>query len=112
MHTYLLAPSAAECPALLVDLLEASDRLYHRHVTNIQKAVHGQWLHTVQDQASREPSVFPDETAAQIEARVRDRLSMYREELRRWQAGLIAEERTKRTGRDQAIRAYVASLQA
>jgi hypothetical protein len=110
MHAYLVTPPAAECPTLLDDLLADSERLYHRHVTIIQKAFHEQWLQTVRDQAGREPSVFAGESPAQIEARVRDRLSIYRQELRRRQAGLIAEEREQRAGREQGIRAYVASV--
>jgi hypothetical protein len=112
MHAHLVAPSATECTNLLNDLLEDSERLYHRRVATIQKAVHEQWLHTVRDQASREPSVFPGETPAKIEARVCERLTMYRQELRRRQAGLIAEEREQRASRERGIRAYVASLRA
>jgi len=36
---------------------------------------------------------------------------MYRQELRRRQALLIAQELEQRNGREQGIRAYVASLQ-
>jgi hypothetical protein len=112
MSAYLVAPSAAESNALLNDLLESSERLYHRHVTNIQKAIYSQWLHTVRDQVSREPAVFPEETPAQIEARVCERLAMFRKELRGRQAALIAEQREQLVGRNRGIHAYVASLRA
>ena len=57
-----------------------------------------------------EPIAFPGEPPALVEARVRDRLSAYRQELRQAQAGLIAGEREKRAQRDRAIRSYVAAL--
>jgi hypothetical protein len=104
------ASHAELSPALLEDLLDASARLYHRHVAIIQRVFHDQWLDTVRDQVSREPVVIQGETPAQIETRVRDRLILYRQELRRRQASLIAEEREKRANRDQAIRTYVSSL--
>ncbi len=112
MPASLTALRAQEISSLLDDLLEASERLYHRQVATIQRVFHEQWLATLRDQAGREPAVFADETPAQIEARVRERLCLYRQELRRRQAGLIAEEREKRAGRDRAIRAFVASRNA
>ena len=107
MPASLAAP--AERHALLNDLLEDSERLYHRNVTTIQKVFHAQWLKTVGEYVGRVQMEFPEEPPALVEAAVRSRLSAYRQELRRVQAVLIAQEREQRDGRERGIRAYVAS---
>jgi len=112
MRAILAGTLAAERPTLLDDLLEDSARIYHRHCAVIQTVFHKQWLKTVGDYVGREQIEFPNEPAALVEARVRDRLSQYRQELRQAQAGLISQERQKRAERDRAIRCYVASLPA
>jgi hypothetical protein len=73
---------------------------------------HAQWLRTLGEHVGHVQIEFPDEPPALVEAGVRSQLSDYRQELRRVQADLIAEQREQRVARDRAIRAYVASLQA
>jgi hypothetical protein len=108
--TILVARSAAERPTLLDDLLEDSEHLYHRDVTTIQKVFHAQYLKTVGKYVALVQAEFPDEPPALVEAAVRSRLIAYRQELRRVQAVLIAQERELRARRDRAIHCYVASL--
>jgi hypothetical protein len=110
MPAILVGPLAVECLTLLDDLLADSDRIYHRNVTIIQKVFHEQFLNTVGEYVGREQVASPLTPPALVEALVCGRLSQYRQELRQVQAGLIAEEREKRVGRDRAIHAYVASL--
>jgi hypothetical protein len=112
MPAFLAAPAPAERHALLNGLLEDSERLYHRNVTTIQKVFHAHWLKTVGEYVGRVQAEFPDEPPALVEAAIRSRLSDYRQELRRVQAVLIAQEREQHTGRDRGIRAYVASVQS
>jgi hypothetical protein len=110
MTVILAGPLAVQRLTLLDDLLEVSERIYHRDCTVIQKAFHKRWLKTVRQQVRRERVEGPGEPRAQVEAGVRNRLCAYRQELRQAQSGLIAREREKRAERDKAIRSYVASL--
>ena len=110
MPASLAAP--AERHALLNDLLEDSERLYHRNVTTIQKVYHAHWLKIVGEYVGRVQIEFPDEPPALVEAEVRSRLAPYRQDLRRVQSVLIAKEWELRAQRDRAIHCYVASLSA
>jgi hypothetical protein len=110
MTVILAGPLAVQRLTLLDDLLEVSERIYHRDCTVFQKSFHKRWLKAVREQVRHEPVEFPGEPRDRVEARVRNRLCTYRQELRQAQAGLIALEREKRAQRDRAIRSYVASL--
>lgn len=99
-------------PALLDDLLEVSERIYHRHCAAIQTVFHRQWLETLGEHVGCEQIEFPDDPPAAVEARVRERLAQFRRDLRQAQADLIATEREKRAERERGIRSYVASLEA
>lgn len=102
-RVYLVEP-----PTLLDDLLEDSDRFYHRCVALIQRVIHKEWTKTFQEHLARERLARPDESPGAAEARVLDRLRGYRARLRRERDELIREQQHSRDERDRAIRSHVA----
>jgi hypothetical protein len=101
--------SLVEVSTLLDDLLEDSDRIYHRHCALIQRAFHAQWLKTLGEETAWEQTRTPDPDLA--EAAARRRLQGCRQALREAAAEMIREQRQQQDARDRAIRAY-ASHQA
>jgi len=105
-HVYIVEP-----PTLLDDLLEDSDRVFHHHCAIIQRVFHNRWLELLSEMVGKEQIENPDDNPSLVEARARDRLHAVRMALREKKEALIQEERDKRSQRDAAISAYVASLQ-
>jgi hypothetical protein len=104
-HTYICEP-----PTLLDDLLEVSARLYHNRCAVIQRAFHQEWLKALGEKVGEEQIERPDDPVALVEARARESLRTLRTALREGQREMIREQEAARAARDQAIRAYVASL--
>jgi hypothetical protein len=101
-----------EPPTLLDDLLEDSARLYHHHCAIIQRVFHERWLTALAEKIGEEQIEHPDDAPAAVEARVRGCLCSVRAALREGQREMIREQAEARAARDQAIRAYVSSLDA
>ena len=99
-----------EPPTLLDDLLEDSSRLYHNRCAVVQRVFHRQWLETLAEWVGRGQIEHPDDAPAAVEARARRRLRPVWLALREGQREMIREQAEARAARDQAIRAYVASL--
>ena len=105
-HVYIVDP-----PTLLDDLLEDSARVFHHHCVIIQRVFHERWLELVGELVGKEQIDDPDANPSLVETRARDRLHATRQTLREKQATLIQQERDKRSLRDAAIHAFVASSQ-
>jgi hypothetical protein len=93
----------------LDDLLEDSARVFHHHCVIIQRVFHDRWLELVGEMVAKEQIKDPDANPSLVEARARDRLRASRLALREKQGTLIQQERDRRSQRDAAICAYVAS---
>ncbi len=81
---------------LLQDLLEASDRLYHRNVAIIQRVFAEQFFKVLRERRATD-ATFPAED-----------LTPYRHALKAKLVALIAAQRERRAARDANIHAYVA----
>jgi hypothetical protein len=106
-HVYVVEP-----PTLLDDLLEDSARVFHHHCVIIQRVFHDRWLELVGEMVAKGQIEDPDANPSVVESRARDRLRASRLALREKQGMLIQQERDRRSQRDAAIHAYVASLQS
>ena len=104
-----VVPAAAEAITLHTDLLEASERIYHRHVAVIQQVFCDQYLKVLRQHIAGARLGYPDVDPALLESWAREGLRAYRAELRRKQGELIAHERRRREERDRGIRAYISS---
>jgi hypothetical protein len=101
-----------EPPTLLDDLLEDSGRRYHHDCAVIQRVFHERWLKALWEKVGQEQIERPDDAPALVEARARESLRPLRAALREAQREMMREEGQARAARDEAIRAYVASLPA
>jgi hypothetical protein len=106
-HVYIGEP-----PTLLDDLLEDSESLFQKCCAIVQRVFHEQWLTTLAERIGEEQIEHPDEPAAQVEARARQGLRQCRSALQEKQRELIRMHEEARAARDEAIRAYVGSLDA
>jgi hypothetical protein len=103
--------SITEPATLLEDLLEDSARIFHRHCAIIQCAFHDRWLQLVGEMVGAAQIENPDANPSLVEECARNRLRDCRLALREKQGIMIQEERDRRSERDSAINAYVASGQ-
>jgi hypothetical protein len=103
-HVYIVDP-----PTLLDDLLEASLRLCHNRCAVIQRVFHEHWQEVLGRRVGEEQIKTPDERPTAVEARAREALRLCRQVMRQKEREMIRDEEGRRTARDQAIRAYVAS---
>jgi hypothetical protein len=103
---YIMEPTT-----LLDDLLEDSARVFHRQCAVIQLKFHDRWLQLVGELVGITQIENPDANPSLVAACARSRLQACRLLLRKKQGVLIQEERDRRSERDAAIHAYVASVQ-
>jgi hypothetical protein len=95
----LSLPSTADTD-LLDDLLDASERLYHRNVAVIQRVFADQFFQTLRERRAADPSFRED----QLEA--------YRRALKTRLIALVEEQQKLRRERDANASAYVGSRAA
>lgn len=108
--TMLSCTQFREAPALLNDLLEDSERIYHRHCAIIQRVFHEQWLDLLGEEVGKEQIEDLDGNPAQIEARVRVHLLGHRLALWQKKQELILEQQDLRAARERALHAYIEAL--
>jgi hypothetical protein len=101
----------SEPATLLEDLLEDSARIFHRHCAIIQRVFHERWLQLVGEMVGVAQIENPDANPFLVEAFAQHRLRDCRLALREKQGTMIQGERDRRSDRDAAINAYVASGQ-
>jgi hypothetical protein len=84
--------------SLLEDLLEASERLFHRNVAMIQRIFCEEYFGTVRKHQAANPCLDNEDFLP------------YRRKMQGSQGRMIEEQRSLRRQRDDNIRAYVHSL--